>query len=324
MRGAAPLGLHEHVGLRQHAPAPRRRPHRNSARPRRRRLRCRRRAPRSAHAPAANARRPHAAPSAARSACASPRRRRARSRGRFVCSSAALLMGAVIAANRPGERWKAGTARANYGENRRILLRFFNSSDSPEPGRHDGGTPHAAHPLRRLDRTCDRGRADRGLAARTETGVRRIATLISPAAARGRAQREGSCSSPTAPFDQEAEQRRLSEAIRMLAADRDRLLARVNTLERSVEDVTGSIAARRQPAATPCRRSRHAPHAGAAPPGRLRRRSSAGAPARAASRPATSRPAARRRRSRSRPRPSSGSTSAQCHDRWPARAVDEP
>ena len=43
--------------------------------------------------------------------------------------------------------------------------------------------------------------------------------------------------------DQEAEQRRLSEAIRLLAADRDRLLARLNTLERSLDDVTGSIAA---------------------------------------------------------------------------------
>ena len=49
--------------------------------------------------------------------------------------------------------------------------------------------------------------------------------------------------SPIAPSDQEAEQRRLGEAIRTLAADRDRLLARLSTLERNLEEVTGSIAA---------------------------------------------------------------------------------
>ena len=83
------------------------------------------------------------------------------------------------------------------------------------------------------------------IAARTETGVRRIASLISPqppAAARSAKDLQLA----TRTFDQEAEQRRLSEAIRTLAADRDRLVARVATLERSVEDVTGSIA---QPAA---------------------------------------------------------------------------
>src|SRR3954468_4028197 len=78
------------------------------------------------------------------------------------------------------------------------------------------------------------------LAARTETGVRRIAGLLSsePAAA-ARSAKDASLANRA--FDQEAEQRRLSEAVRMLAADRDRLLARVNTLERSLDDVTGSI-----------------------------------------------------------------------------------
>ncbi|HKS61906.1 MAG TPA: hypothetical protein VJT13_09435 [Xanthobacteraceae bacterium] len=79
------------------------------------------------------------------------------------------------------------------------------------------------------------------IAARTEAGVRRIATLVSPeppAAARSAKELQ----SANRALDQEAEQRRLSEAIRMLAADRDRLLARIGTLERSVEDVTGSIA----------------------------------------------------------------------------------
>ena len=77
------------------------------------------------------------------------------------------------------------------------------------------------------------------LTARTETGIRRIATLITPAE-QTRAARVPVANRPS---DQEAEQRRLSEAIRALAADRDRLLARINTLERNFEEVTGSIPA---------------------------------------------------------------------------------
>jgi len=74
------------------------------------------------------------------------------------------------------------------------------------------------------------------LTARTETGVRRIASLLTPAEhARGAKVQVARQS------DQEAEQRRLSEAVRVLAADRDRLQARLNTLERGLEDVTGSI-----------------------------------------------------------------------------------
>jgi hypothetical protein len=42
-------------------------------------------------------------------------------------------------------------------------------------------------------------------------------------------------------FDAELESRRLSEAVRLLAADRDRLMARINALERNLSDVTGSI-----------------------------------------------------------------------------------
>ena len=77
------------------------------------------------------------------------------------------------------------------------------------------------------------------VAARTETGVRRIATLISNQPATARGAREPQLANRQ--FDQEGEQRRISEALRALAADRDRLLARVNTLERSLDDVTGSI-----------------------------------------------------------------------------------
>jgi hypothetical protein len=76
------------------------------------------------------------------------------------------------------------------------------------------------------------------LTARTETGIRRIATLLTPADQR-------SPKAPThlasRPSDQEAEQRRLNETVRALVADRDRLNARVATLERNLDDVTGSL-----------------------------------------------------------------------------------
>src|SRR5205085_6420454 len=52
-------------------------------------------------------------------------------------------------------------------------------------------------------------------------------------------------------FDAELEARRLSEAVRVLAADRDRLLSRVAVLERNLDDVTGSIPANPPAAAAP-------------------------------------------------------------------------
>ncbi len=80
------------------------------------------------------------------------------------------------------------------------------------------------------------------LTARTETGIRRIATLITPAPPEtGRSAKAPTQQLASRQADQEAEQRRLSETVRGLAADRDRLLARLSTLERTVEDVTGSI-----------------------------------------------------------------------------------
>src|SRR5262245_12634211 len=84
------------------------------------------------------------------------------------------------------------------------------------------------------------------LTARTETGIRRIAGLMSPAVPAAQDQPVRAAKAPSPPqrqSDQEAEQRRITEAIRLLSQDRDRLLARISTLERSVEDVTGSIAA---------------------------------------------------------------------------------
>src|SRR5207302_9527770 len=75
------------------------------------------------------------------------------------------------------------------------------------------------------------------ISARTETGVRRIAGLISNDAPSGTRGAKGA-QFANRQFDQEAEQRRMSEAIRSLAADRDRLLARLNTIERSLDDAT--------------------------------------------------------------------------------------
>jgi hypothetical protein len=78
------------------------------------------------------------------------------------------------------------------------------------------------------------------ISARSESGLHRIAALFSndpPAAARSGREPQFAARQ----FDQEAEQRRTNEAIRALAADRDRLLARLNTLERSLDDATGSI-----------------------------------------------------------------------------------
>ena len=75
-------------------------------------------------------------------------------------------------------------------------------------------------------------------AARTETGIRRIATALTPSEA-ARTSRAPQLANRQA--DQEAEQRRLAETIRALSVDRDRLAARLTVLERNLDEVTGSI-----------------------------------------------------------------------------------
>src|SRR5436305_14891627 len=74
-------------------------------------------------------------------------------------------------------------------------------------------------------------------AARTETGIRRIATALTPEAART----SKAAQLANRPPEQEAEQRRLAETVRTLSADRDRLAARLTVLERNLDEVTGSI-----------------------------------------------------------------------------------
>jgi hypothetical protein len=72
------------------------------------------------------------------------------------------------------------------------------------------------------------------MVARTESGIRRIATLLTPVEA-------ARTSKAPQLANQEAEQRRLAEAVRILTADRDRLTARLTVIERNLDEVTGSI-----------------------------------------------------------------------------------
>ena len=165
------------------------------------------------------------------------------------------------------------------------------------------------------------------LAARTETGVRRIAGLLAPPRPAG-AQREGTGSADRqAPFRPGG---RTAPAERGDPHARGRprpAAARVNTLERSLEDVTGSIGPAGKapqlpgiPGAPPPAPAAAAP----APPANAVSRAGRRRPARIEFRPATWRPASRRPRNRSRPRPSSASISAAIRRSRAADAVVEP
>jgi hypothetical protein len=80
------------------------------------------------------------------------------------------------------------------------------------------------------------------LAGQSDTGAQRLYTLLYGADPRTAARVVAP--SPPAPAarsaESEAEAKRLAESVRSLAADRDRLLARLDALERNVE-VTGSV-----------------------------------------------------------------------------------
>ena len=115
------------------------------------------------------------------------------------------------------------------------------------------------------------------LSAYTENGVHRLARAASPPVSDLR----------PAP---DPEVRRLADTVRALAADRDRLAARVASLERNLDDVTGSIpnhaVGERFPATSAPAPSASAPAADAKPP----QVTSGGAPADLLS-PATALPA---------------------------------
>lgn len=76
-----------------------------------------------------------------------------------------------------------------------------------------------------------------GLATVSSSGTQRMATLT----ANDEPQRDTIAQIIPRLTDVESERRRLNEAIRLLAADRDRLLARVASVERNLDDMTGSI-----------------------------------------------------------------------------------
>jgi hypothetical protein len=88
------------------------------------------------------------------------------------------------------------------------------------------------------------------LASLSATGSQRIGTAIAALAG-------GGARPPPQPARQaeiDSERRSLNEALRLLASDRDRLMTRVDSIERNLDDITGSIksqmAARPTPEAT--------------------------------------------------------------------------
>jgi len=72
------------------------------------------------------------------------------------------------------------------------------------------------------------------LAASSDKGSRRLASLLGGESSQAEIQQAQN-------VQIEAEARRLAEQVQSLGADRDRLLARLETLERQFEDVTGAI-----------------------------------------------------------------------------------
>lgn len=77
------------------------------------------------------------------------------------------------------------------------------------------------------------------LSVRSDGGSQRLAEVLPPATQVTRALPGSKL--PAGPRDAETDMRWLSATVRSLWADRDRLLARVTLLERTMEDVTGSI-----------------------------------------------------------------------------------
>jgi hypothetical protein len=90
------------------------------------------------------------------------------------------------------------------------------------------------------------------IASQTQTGSQRLALALAPVELPVRPVATVRVPPPEKPKDAETE--RLAAELRVLSADRDRLAARVSTLERQLDDMTGSIkrlAARPAPAPAP-------------------------------------------------------------------------
>jgi hypothetical protein len=78
--------------------------------------------------------------------------------------------------------------------------------------------------------------------SRSETGERRVAMATTNSPAQTEAMRMATVQALSRAEEAEREARRLAETVRTLTADRDKLATRVGSLERSLEDLTGSIA----------------------------------------------------------------------------------
>jgi hypothetical protein len=79
-------------------------------------------------------------------------------------------------------------------------------------------------------------------ATRSDTGARRMAAVFGPGSAPQAARLHEPSPAEARTTELEFETRQMATAVRSLSADRDRLLARVTVLERSLDDVvTGSI-----------------------------------------------------------------------------------
>jgi hypothetical protein len=90
------------------------------------------------------------------------------------------------------------------------------------------------------------------LTAHSNAGSQRLMTAMAPAAGQPSTQQAGQSGAQQVVVrsaEAENEARRLADAVRTLSADRDRLLTRITSLERNLEDITGSI--KRQATATP-------------------------------------------------------------------------
>lgn len=78
------------------------------------------------------------------------------------------------------------------------------------------------------------------LAGRSDVGVQRVAEILSSLHLRSPAALR-SDQAVAGPFDAETATRQLAQAVRGLAADRDRLITRMAAVEQNLEDMTGSV-----------------------------------------------------------------------------------
>ena len=79
------------------------------------------------------------------------------------------------------------------------------------------------------------------LAGRSEIGSDRVHVAIASFSGRPSQVAQATAQLAKRSFDAEGETKRLAEAVRVLAADRDRLITRLTALEQNLDDVTGSV-----------------------------------------------------------------------------------